>query len=212
MPLHTLRDQEIISTFRQVSLPAMMGNLLVGPVLAAALYITSKHAEGFKGIAYFSWIQQLYMIGVFVPGALGGIFITRLSRSSDQTVALQLMKWNAAFAAASATFFYLAKPWLLGFAGFQENVSAKLAFDLMAMAIILYCLNATFASYWPASGRGWQGFAVNLLWAALFLATVLLGVNRLGAVSMALAYVIAYSGQLLAQTALYTWLIRRVPA
>lgn len=209
LPIHTLREREIISTFSGISLPAMLGGVMVGPVLAMAFRMASEHPDGFRGIAYFSWIQQLYLIAVFVPGALGGFFITRLSQSSDHAMAFKIMSRNALFAVAVTIPFFLLKPWLLGFGGFGNSEPAQLAFDLMAAAVILFSLNAAFASYWPASGQGWMGFAANFLWAALFLATVSLGVGRLGAVSLALAYVVAYSGQLLAQTALYSYLVRK---
>lgn len=202
-PFEMIRNKDVLRAYRDIGMPMMMGALMVGPILAVALTMAKAGPGGMLGIAYFSWSYQLYTVAVFIPGALSGYFITKLAQSDKKSIVFDIMKANAAFAVVMAILFYSLKGPLLAYAGFDHAAQAAHIYNVMTFTILLSCINTSFASFWPSSGRGWVGFLMNLLWASIFLLYNVLRVDAVGASAIAEAYVVAYSVQFIVQLIVY---------
>lgn len=210
--LSTLTEPEILKAFHNISLPAMLGALMVGPALAISMKFVIELPNGLSNIAYFSWVFQVYVVAVFVPNALGGYFISMFARNGPGTNSIKkIFLFNLAFASAVATAFFLFKPVILGYAGASYITNSSHIFNLMMLSVVLYSLNATFASYWPATGKGWWGLSMNSLWATTLISITWALAPSHGASALAIGYLTAYAAQLGAQMILYNLQLRNTP-
>lgn len=207
--LSTLKESEILSAFRNLSLPATLGALMVGPALAISMKFVIEQPNGLSNIAYFSWVFQVYVVAVFVPSALGGYFISKFARSGPSTNSVKkIFLFNLVFSSTVAAAFFFLKPVILGYAGASYITDSSHIFNLMMLSVVLYSLNATFASYWPATGKGWWGLAMNALWATSLISISWALAPSHGADALAIAYLAAYIAQFSAQITLYNLLLR----
>lgn len=202
-PLSTVCDRVIIKSFSDVSVPSVLGGLMVAPVIAVSMRMISNLPEGLKELAYFSWVYQIYIVAVFVPSVLGGYFLSRFSREASGTKKLgNILRFNVIFSVIVMACLFVSKDLLLRIAGDEYLTKSDLVFNLMMPAVVLYGLNATFASYWPAVGRNWVGFMMNLLWAVVLVTTVWFFREQIGAAALALGFLVAYGAQFFVQAAL----------
>lgn len=210
--LSTLKESEILGVFRNVSLPATLGALMVGPALAISMKFVIEQPYGLSNVAYFSWVFQIYVVAVFVPSALGGYFISKFARSGPGANSIKrIFLFNLLFSSTVATAFFLFKPVILGYAGASYIKDSSHIFDLMMLAVVLYSLNATFASYWPATGKGWWGLSMNALWATTLISITWALAPLHGASALAIGYLTAYAAQFGAQMILYNLQLRNTP-
>lgn len=206
--ISTLKESEILTAFQSLSLPATLGALMVGPALAVSMKIVIEQPNGLSNIAYFSWVFQIYVVAVFVPSALGGYFISKFARSGPGTNSIKkIFLFNLIFSSTVAAAFFFLKHSILGYAGASYITNSSHIFNLMMLSVVLYSLNATFASYWPATDKGWWGFAMNALWAITLISITWALAPSHGANALAMGYLAAYATQFGAQMALYKLLL-----
>lgn len=196
-------DPASILAFKKVGLPTMLGSLMVGPVVAASLTSVAASPGGMTEVAYFGWTQQIYAVAVFIPSALGGFFITKMTRSEGASEIVKIILGNVAFAIIMAIIIFVCKTPLLSIAGYQDSLRAGLVYDLMNLTIVLYAANAAFASFWPTKGHAWAGFGLNAIWASVLLITTIHFAPTHGAAALAAGFLAAYGVQLIFQTLLF---------
>lgn len=201
--LDVLREKDVLNVFVGISLPAMLGSLMVGPAVAAAMNFISTEPNGLKELAYFSWVYQIYTVAIFVPNMLSGYFLSKLSRGDGAALKLfQVIKLNSFFALAVVVLLVFSKAIILRYAGSEYVNHADRIFDLMMVVIVLFGLNSSFASHWVASNQGWLGFLLNLIWAVTLLLVVWLLKKSWGAEALALGFLSAYLMQFVVQASI----------
>ena len=62
----------------------------------------------------------------------------------------------------------------------------------MLGTIILFSLNAVFASYWPSVGKAWFGFYMNIVWAIILLGVTFIFSKYKISAALSWAFLIAY--------------------
>lgn len=205
MPLSVTIEKPVRDVFTSLSLPSVLGALMVAPVVALAMRMVATQENGLEELAYFSWVYQIYLVAVFVPGALGGYFLSRFSRQhGTPSEFLQILKYNVIFSSIVVALLFLLKPLLLEMAGAAYTREANSIFNILIPTVILYSANTTFSSYWPSQGKAWFGFMINTIWASIILIATWLYVESLGAEALAFAFMISYITLFALQTA-FAW-------
>lgn len=164
---------KIYKQFKELSVPVILSGLLVAPVIGLAFKIVSDQEYGLTHIAHFNIVYQVYLVAIFIPNALNGYFISRFSSKSEdrERSFLKIARNNFLFALVVALcMFIFQKLFFL----IVDDYSADLInnYYIMLGTIIMFSVNAVFASYWPSVGKAWFGFYMNAVWA-----TILLGVT-----------------------------------
>lgn len=185
--------KEIYKKFKELSLPVILSGLLVAPVIGLAFKIISIQENGLQQLAYFNIIYQVYLVAIFIPNALNGYFISRFSTKggSSQKDFLKIAKNNFFFAlVVSFCLFLFQKVFFL----IVNDHSATLMnnYYIMLGTIVLFSLNAVFASFWPSVGKAWFGFYMNIVWAVVLLSITFIFSKYKISEPLSWAFLIAY--------------------
>lgn len=185
--------REIFKKFKELSLPVILSGLLVAPVIGLAFKIVTMQDYGLEQLAYFNIVYQVYLVAIFIPNALNGYFISRFS-SNDGNVQkdfLKIAKNNFFFAlVVSFCLFIFQKVFFL----IVNDYSAALInnYYIMLGTIVLFSLNAVFASFWPSIGKAWFGFYMNIVWAVVLLSITFIFSKYKISEPLSWAFLIAY--------------------
>lgn len=185
--------REIFKKFKELSLPVIFSGLLVAPVIGLAFKIVTMQDYGLEQLAYFNIVYQVYLVAIFIPNALNGYFISRFS-SNDGNVQkdfLKIAKNNFFFAlVVSFCLFIFQKVFFL----IVNDYSAALInnYYIMLGTIVLFSLNAVFASFWPSIGKAWFGFYMNIVWAVVLLSITFIFSKYKISEPLSWAFLIAY--------------------
>src|SRR5690606_27913504 len=87
------------------------------------------------------------------------------------------IKYNFIFGFCLSIFLFLIKPFLLGWAGPNYIENGSNSYNVMLVAIIFYCLNSAFGSYWTSINKAYIGLLSNFIWAivVVLLSYILIG-------------------------------------
>lgn len=184
---------KIYQKFKELSIPVIFSGLLVAPVIGLAFKIVSSQEQGLSHLAYFNIVYQVYLVAIFIPNALNGYFISKFSsrNENDQTNFLKIAKNNFLFSLVVAfCLFVFQKIFFL----IVNDHSVDLAnnYYIMLGTIILFSLNAVFASYWPSVGKAWFGFYMNIIWAVVLLGVTFIFSTYKISAALSWAFLIAY--------------------
>lgn len=185
--------REIFKKFKELSLPVILSGLLVAPVIGLAFKIVTMQDYGLEQLAYFNIVYQVYLVAIFIPNALNGYFISRFS-SNDGSVQkdfLKIAKNNFFFAlVVSFCLFVFQKVFFL----IVDDHSVALInnYYIMLGTIVLFSLNAVFASFWPSVGKAWFGFYMNVVWAVVLLSITFIFSKYQISEPLSWAFLIAY--------------------
>lgn len=186
-------SKETRAILTKLSLPMLLGGLMVTPIITIATRTVSLQENGLSEVGYFSWVYQIYLIAIFVPGSLTNYYISQFSSKNNNKQSLKsTLILNLIFSALLTATLFTFKQNLLTLGGESYAENSNAIFNIMIPTIILYSLNTAFSSYWPANGYGWFGFALNFIWAASFLTTTFLLSDDLGGQSLAYAFFCSY--------------------
>lgn len=161
---------KIYKQFKELSVPVILSGLLVAPVIGLAFKIVSDQEYGLTHLAHFNIVYQVYLVAIFIPNALNGYFISRFSSKNEdrERSFLKIARNNFLFALVVALcMFIFQKLFFL----IVDDYSADLInnYYIMLGTIIVFSVNAIFASYWPSVGKAWFGFCMNVVWAIMLL-------------------------------------------
>ena len=161
---------KIYKKFKELSIPVILSGLLVAPVIGLAFKIISDQEDGLKQLAYFNIVYQVYLVAIFIPNALNGYFISRFSSKNENSKRdfLKIGKNNFFFALVVCFCLFIFQKIFFLIVD-DDSIDLVNNYYIMLGTIVLFSLNAVFASYWPSVGKAWFGFYMNIIWAIVLL-------------------------------------------
>lgn len=185
--------KEIYKKFQELSLPVIFSGLLVAPVIGLAFKIISIQENGLQQLAYFNIVYQIYLVAIFIPNALNGYFISKFSKKggNSQKDFVKIAKSNFFFAViVSFCLFVFQKIFLIVVDDYSVDLINN--YYIMLVTIVLFSLNAVFASFWPSVGKAWFGFYMNIVWAIVLLLVTFIFSKYQISEPLSWAFLIAY--------------------
>ncbi len=180
----------------RMSLPIALASALAAPVTTLALLILERKS-GAGAVAMFAIAQQIFMLLVFPPTAMGAFLISNLSSkgANIRGIARKSVKY---------LFIY-------GLIGLCASVSSalilplindKFAVDfavmsLIGIAVLFYSLSIGFNCLWSSLGVARYLLWGQIGWSTMVLASTFLGGSDFGALSLAAGFALGAFVQLL---------------
>jgi O-antigen/teichoic acid export membrane protein len=199
------------------STPALIAGLVVTPAmwLAASLLVNTR--GGYLEMGVFSAAFQWRTVMLFVPTNLGQVLLPIFAASSahpnmrgQEALLWKVVRANAVYTAFTAAVIVAMSHFIMqaygpGFARGGPVLS------LIAVSTCLLCVQLPIGHVLIALGEMWLGAAMNITWGILLVAGTWLFVEKkgLGAIGLALAYVLAYTAYLAWHYGVATNVIRR---
>jgi O-antigen/teichoic acid export membrane protein len=176
-----------------LSLPIAMAGLMAGPIIAVGMNIVIGTQGGQREIGLFSWPYQIYLVAIFVPSTLSHFFLSRLSRAEGGRLRSFFVSYifNFVFSCLVAAGMLFFRGQLLTMAGEAYALAATPIFDKLALCVIFYGASAAFIGFWPAVGKGWMVFWMQICWATILLSTVFFSTSQDG-LALSRAFLSAY--------------------
>ena len=200
LPFKVVTEKPIREVFISISLPSVLGALMVAPVIALAMRLVAGRPNGLEDLAYFSWVYQIYLIAVFIPSAMGGYFVSRFSKDqSSRHDFIKILKINILFSFIAVALLFLFKSHILSIAGPSYTTQADKIFNILIPTSILYSANSAFSSYWPSKNRAWFGFFINGIWASIIIGGTWINVDKMGSIALAISFLASYSVLIIVQ-------------
>lgn len=184
---------KIYKKFKELSIPVILSGLLVAPVIGLAFKIVTMQDDGLEKLAYFNIVYQIYLVAIFIPNALNGYFISKFSskNKNDQKNFLKIAKNNFLFSLVVAFFLFVFQKIFFLIVN-DHSVDLVNNYYIMLGTIIVFSLNAVFASYWPSIGKAWFGFYMNIIWAIVLLSVTFIFSKYQISAALSWAFFIAY--------------------
>lgn len=180
----------------ELSLPSMLANVMVGPVVWIANVIIINTAGGYGQLGLFNAADQWRSALTFLPAVIGGVLLPMVSANvNKENKALEavnvLASWVIVIIIALPLISF---PEIIAF--FYGPDYSSTVF-LESLAIMMFV--SRIISYKDGIGRKlvaknlmWWGFLSNLVWGVLFLGSLLIFKN-LGSLGLAVSYLISYA-------------------
>lgn len=193
------------------SIPAVLGGLMVGPVMWVCNAMLVNQPNGYGEMGVFNAANQWRGAILFLPGAVAPIVLPVLSnlrgkgdRSRYQRVLLYNIWFNAGVTLAVALGISIAAPFIMASygKGFRAGHMVLVVLSLSAV------LNATLGVVGQAiasEDRMWWGMLLNMLWGGVLILSTWYLIGY-GAMGLALAILIAYAFHSLT-TGMYTYFV-----
>jgi O-antigen/teichoic acid export membrane protein len=177
------------------SIPAFLGNAMVGPVIWGANALLVNQKDGYAELGIFTAAMQFQMVLNRASAKIGAALLPMLASQE----AVQSDKFNRANILISwligiiPTLPLICFPEIMSVFGPQyTSTSAQRTFVLVVCYTCVMLYKQGLARVLAANGLMWWSFLSNTMWA-----TVLLGsfwfLKRFGAVGLATSFVIAYA-------------------
>lgn len=200
----SFRSKNGLDALKKTGLPTFLSSLMVAPVIGIAITLALVYTS-YEKIAYFNWVYQIYLIAIFIPSALGGFILHKLSKSDQnkKNTIMSLLLVNFIFSLVIFIILIIFKKIILGYAGESYLIEANTMYWCMSAAIILYCINSVFSSVWVVINKAWIGMWLNVLWAIIFLIIVFFGIQYVGVDSLAIGFLFSYLVLFLIQNFIY---------
>ncbi len=180
------------------SVPAFMSSAMTAPVNWAASAMLVQTPGGFAQMGIFSAANQWRSAVSLLPATLTQPALPMLSAlyaARDLTSYRRLLLVNLRVVVASALALAaptaLLGPWIMRAYGSSYG-EGHWVLTLLLAAAVLSASCAVIGQSIASSGKMWQGFSLNCLWALAFLAGARLGVVRWGALGLAAAALASY--------------------
>lgn len=181
-----------------LNLPAMLSAMLVVPVTWASGVILVRQPEGYSEMAAFNIANQWKMALLIAPTVIGNVLLPTLSRLAvndnrnkyHQAIKLQLLA-NAFASVAFVVPMCLLSPYILDLYGPNYDDDVMVMWLLIVVAGLM-TFNAPIGNSLTSSGYLWVGLAMNAAWAVSVLLLAAWYCPRMGAVGLALSYLLAY--------------------
>ena len=180
----------------KLSLPSMLANVMVGPVVWIANVIIINTAGGYGQLGLFNAADQWRSVLTFLPIVVGGVLLPMVSANvTKENKALEtvnvLASWVIVIIIALPLISF---PEIIAFF-YGHDYSSTVFLQSLAIMMLVSCI----ISYKDGIGRKlvaknlmWWGFLSNLVWGTLFLGSLLIFKN-MGSLGLAMSYLISYA-------------------
>ena len=186
------------------SIPAFLQSAMVAPVSWVAASFLVSQSGGFAELGLFNAANQLRTLLMFLPQILSGVALpiltslfTNASRANGKEMDLYHL-FNQAIAWPMVAAILLSSRWILRLYG-PEFRGGEMAMLLVVGTAGVCVIGQTMGTILWAKGKVWFGLAANTIWALILLLIVWRTVPAMGAIGLALAYLVAYVFLLLIQ-------------
>ncbi|MBP1945458.1 oligosaccharide flippase family protein [Methanobacterium petrolearium] len=192
--LKSWKEREVIV---KLSLPTMLSSVMVGPVVWIANIIIINNPGGYSQLGLFNAADQWRMMLAFLPTVIGGVLLPMVSAAvhkenkSLETVNV-LASWIIVIIIALPLISF---PEIIALFYGQEYYSSTIFLQSISAMMLVSCILAYkegIARKLIAKNLMWWGFLSNLVWGLIFIVSILLFQN-LGALGLAISYIISYS-------------------
>jgi O-antigen/teichoic acid export membrane protein len=186
-----------ISYLWEFSIPALLGGIIVSMALWYANTMLVSRANGFNEMAVFNAATQWQNIVLFIPMAISQISLPIFSNSKNNIEKFKrLIKYNILLNLAiclilAVIFTSLSKIIMQSYGNsFREGYIVLI---ILSFTAVLVSLNSVIGQVIAGIGKMWIGFAINLLWATVFLYLAFKLLDQgAGAKGLALAMLFSY--------------------
>lgn len=188
-------ESQILSEF---TLPALLGGILISPTNWLVNIILVNQPGGYAQMGILTAVLQLKSIAIFIPRnalkVLLPVMSMELNKDSLKSTNRRLLIANSYIAfyfstCAVTILLFFVEPLLKMFGSEFADGRLAMVFILSSLPLITY--QDGISRFIQAKSFLWYGFAGNLFWAIVLLASTTLLVNQ-GAVGVSLAYLVAY--------------------
>ena len=201
-----VKERGILLSF---SLPAVLGGMMVPPVEWICRVMLVNIPDGYTEVGVFSAANHWRIALLFLPTTLSAAVLPVLSnlhqegrRGSYKKIIFFSAAMNVAITLPLALLISLLGSWIMGFYGKGFDLGGAVLVLLVSSACLM-AITASIGKAITSSGRMWWGFFLHVIWAAVYLVSTGLLVDR-GAKGLALATLIAYGVHLVSMS-LFTY-------
>lgn len=182
-----------VSIMWKFSLPAMLSNIMVGPVTWVGNTFIIATANGYFELGIFNAANQWRSVLTFLPAAVGNVILPLIVANKGDS---RLERTNILIGWMIVNCFalpVLVAPeliaWLYGseYSGQALNVSLL----MVALTCCILSYKEGIARNLVSNNLMWWGFLSNALWGATFLG-LLWGIRDWGAIGIAVSYLVSY--------------------
>jgi O-antigen/teichoic acid export membrane protein len=183
------------------STPALVAGVVVAPAIWLASSLLVNTPGGYLEMGVFSAAFQWRTVMLFVPSNLGQVLLPMFAASgahaepkAQQTMLWNVVRANAVYTALTAAIIaamghFIMRAYGPGFSGGGPVLS------LIAVSTCLLCIQLPIGHFLIAAGEMWLCAAMNTTWGILLVlgTWLLVAKGALGAIGLALAYLLAYT-------------------
>lgn len=191
----------IILFYKKYNLPLLMSALIATPIVTLVIYILSIR-KGLEAVAIFSWCYQIYLLGMFVPTALGTYYLSVLNKqdhSSKLMVMRKITKFNFLISTFAILFLLVLSKFVLSLGHIESLKQSYYVYYAFLVCMLFYSLNLGYLSFWSSVGKNGFYLKLQILWSALLVVFVLVFVERLGAMAIPIGMTVGFVAQYLIQ-------------
>ena len=183
-------------TIWELSLPTMLSQIMVGPVVWIANIIIINNPGGYAQLGLFNAANQWKSVLNFLPVVIGGVLLPMISANIDkENKALETVNVFASWIVVIIIALPLISfPEIIAFF-YGQDYSSIIFLQSISLMMLVSCIT----SYKEGIGRKliaknlmWWGFLSNVIWGVLFIGFVMLFKN-LGSLGLSLSYFISYA-------------------
>ena len=191
------RSLSDISYIWRFSLPAVLGGIVVSLSLWISNLFLVNHFNGFNEVAIYNAASQWQNVILFIPMAISQVSLPIFSNMKTDILRLKkLIRYNLVINFLICLFLaiiFSAFSTLIMNSygrGFRDGTSVVV---ILSIAAVLISTNMVIGQIIAGLGKMWTGFAINLIWACVFLLLAYRFIeNGKGAIGLAEALLIAY--------------------
>ncbi len=184
----------------QFSLPAFLASIVVGPALWVCNTLLVRQQDGYSQLGLYAAADRWRLLILFVPTSVFGMIVPVLSNlygSGDQLGLRRAFRANVLLNSGLAlglalVVIALARP-IMSIYG-QSFHSGWPILVMLALSALPEALNTVLGHPLIVAGAMWWRFGFDLLLAALLMGIAFVFIPRWGAVGLASAYCLAFSG------------------
>ncbi|MBF4475252.1 oligosaccharide flippase family protein [Methanobacterium formicicum] len=191
--LKSWKEKEVIW---KLSIPSMLASVMVGPIMWIANIIIINNPDGYSQLGIFNAANQWKTMLVFLPSIIGGVLLPMVSANvNNENKGLEavnvLVSWIIVIIIALPLISF---PEIIALFYGQSYSSTVFLQSISAMMLVscILAYKEGIARKLIAKNLMWWGFLSNLVWGILFLVSILIFQN-LGALGLAVSYIISYS-------------------
>lgn len=189
-------NDTVKEAIKKVAIPALLSSIFVVPILWITNSIFTKN-NSYEEFAAFSVCLQWFTILNYLPQQLGQVRPIYTQLYADNKIE-EFKKISYKMIIFSTLFAFLASLILGIFSGivlkiygdFYTNYTTP--FIVMLISAILYSVQSQFGSIFYAIGKIWLSFALNVIWAIVFIISFIF-LQGYGALGYSSTYLVSYA-------------------